>query len=192
MPPKILLFTGSTRTGSINDKLTVLIAPKLRAAGAEVSHVSLKDYPLPIYNGDDEKKGGVPANATAFRALIDTHQATCMVSPEYNSGYPPLLKNTLDWASRVRNDKGAMTPVFGGKVVALGGVSGGMRGGYRGLTQLRTMIELGMGAFVIPEMVSVPNAATSFAADGSLTDAASIGALDAMVARLVREAGRLV
>jgi hypothetical protein len=60
-----------------------------------------------------------------------------------------------------------------------------MRGGYRALTQLRSMIELGMGALVLPEMVSVPNAATAFTPDGGLTDPVSAGMLDAVIKRLV-------
>jgi NAD(P)H-dependent FMN reductase len=186
----VLAFTGSIRAGSINAKLTALVVERLKSAGASVSHISLKDYPLPIYNGDDEAASGAPDAAKALRRQIDAH-AGCFIScPEYNSGYPPLLKNSLDWASRVKNDSGAMTPVFGGKVVGLGAVSGGARGGYRGLTQFRSMIELGMGALVLPEMISVPNAATSFAADGSLTDPVSAGMLEAVVGRLITMAGR--
>jgi NAD(P)H-dependent FMN reductase len=189
MTASILAFTGSVRTGSINAKLTALVVERLRAAGAAVTHLSLRDHPLPIYNGDDEAAGGVPESAIALRRQIDTHAGIFIACPEYNSGYTPLLKNSLDWASRVKNERGALTPVFGGKVVALGAVSGGARGGYRGLTQFRSMIELGMGALVLPEMVLVPNAAKGFAPDGSLADLVSAGMLEALVDRLVREAG---
>lgn len=185
MSPRILLLSGSERTGSVNLRLTHIVDERLRAKGASTTLVSLRALNLPIYDGDYEGTEGVPEGARALRAAIDATQGVFIASPEYNAGYTPLLKNALDWASRVSGK-----PVFAGKVVAVGAASGGARGGYRSLTQFRSMIELGMGAFVIPEMVSVPGGDAGFSADG-LADAGANQFLDAMVTRLVAEAAKV-
>jgi NAD(P)H-dependent FMN reductase len=183
-PVPILVFSGSDRRDSLNLRLAGLAARRLKALGATVTHVRLSDYALPIYDGDLETQAGVPDGAAAFRGAIDAHAGTFIACPEYNSGYTPLLKNALDWASRVKNPAGQMTPVFGGKVVALGAASPGFRGGYRALTQLRTALELGYGALVVPEMAAVANAATALD-DGAIKDAVAAGLFEAGLKRLV-------
>ena len=59
-PPKILVFAGSIRTGALSGKLAALAAKELALADADVTRISLADYPLPIYNGDLEKEKGIP------------------------------------------------------------------------------------------------------------------------------------
>lgn len=184
--PRILVFAGSIRTGSVNEKLAVVAASRFRAAGADVTHLSLRDYPLPIYDGDLEANEGVPENARRLKAAFEGHEGVFIASPEYNSGYSPLLKNALDWTSRL-----PAPGVFQGRVTALGAVGAGAFGGYRGLTQLRSLLELGFGAFIIPDMVSVSGGNSGFAADGSLAEERPSKMLDTLVARLMREAGRI-
>lgn len=184
--PRIIVFAGSIRSGSVNEKLATLAATRLREAGADVTHRSLRDFELPIYDGDLEASEGVPENAKRLKTAFDGHHGIFIASPEYNSGYSPLLKNALDWTSRL-----PAPGVFHGRVTALGAVGAGAFGGYRGLTQLRSMLELGFGAFVIPDMVSVAGGGAGFAPDGTLADERSGKMLDAMVTRLLREAGRL-
>lgn len=185
MKPQILVLSGSERSGSYNARLASLAAKALGQAGAETTEMSLKALALPIYDGDIEAAGGVPEAGKQLRAAIDSHPATFIATPEYNSGYPALLKNALDWASRVKG-----TPLFGGKVVGIAAASPSARGGYRSLTQLRSMLELGMGALVLPEMVAVANAAHAFNEDGSFADANLAKLLDTLAQRLVAEAGR--
>jgi NAD(P)H-dependent FMN reductase len=182
MSAKILVLSGSSRPGSVNTRLATLAAARLTAAGAQVTQISLADYPLPLV--DATGFGNHPAEAMALRELIDAHHGLFIASPEYNAGYAPALKNALDWATVAR--PGAPGTGLAGKVVALGGASPGAMGAYRGLTQLRTVLELGMGALVIPEMVAVGNAAGAFKDDGSLNDERSAGFLDMIAARLVK------
>ena len=184
--PRILVFAGSWREGSLNTKLATLAARRLRAAGAEVRQISLGDYPLPLV--DATGFGNAPQASHELRALIDAHDGLYIASPEYNAGYAPALKNALDWASTAK--PGAPASGLAGKVVALGGASTGSLGAYRGLTQLRTSLELGFGALMVPEMVAVSFADKVFDADGSLTDARSSGFLDAQVARLLKLSGK--
>lgn len=184
--PKILVISGSSREGSVNTKLATLVAAQLRSTGATVTQISLADYPLPF--ADATGFGNAPAHALALRELLDSHQGVFIASPEYNGGYTALLKNALDWMSIAK--PGAPASTFAGKVVAVGGASPGHMGGYRGITQLRTSLELGFGALVIPEMVAVGMADAAFAEDGSLKDERTTGFLNAMVARLAKEAAR--
>jgi NAD(P)H-dependent FMN reductase len=184
--PSILVLSGSTREGSFNTRLATLAAQRLGAAGAAVTQISLADYPLPFV--DAAGFGNHPDKAMALREIIDRHAGLFITVPEYNAGYPALLKNALDWATVAR--PGAPASGLAGKVVALGAASPGAMGGYRALTQFRTMLELGMGALVIPEMIAVGNAGSAFRDDGGLSDERTAGFLDAVVTRLVKEAGK--
>jgi chromate reductase, NAD(P)H dehydrogenase (quinone) len=184
---KILVLSGSTREGSVNTKLAVLVAARLATHGASVTHASLKDYPLPMV--DAAGFGQAPKEATAFAELIAAHHGVFLASPEYNAGYAPLLKNALDWATVAKPS--APGTGFSGKVFALGAASPGAMGGYRGLTMLRTVLELGFGATLVPEMVSVGNAGTAFKDDGSLSDERTAGFLDTVSAKLIAMAAKL-
>ena len=181
--PKILVFAGSWRPGSMNTRLATLIAGNLRDAGAEVTQISLGDYPLPLIDArafHDEQ----PQQAKALAALVEAHDGLFIASPEYNSGYPPALKNALDWVSIVRSGG----PGLREKVVAIGGASAGSLGTYRCLTQLRTVLELGFGALLVPEMLAVAGADKAYGEDGDFADKRLRGMRDKMVARLVKVA----
>jgi NAD(P)H-dependent FMN reductase len=182
--PKILVMSGSSRPGSLNTRVATLVASKLKAAGAAVTQISLADFPLRLV--DATGFGNHPPEAMKLRELIDAHHGLFIASPEYNAGYAPALKNALDWATVAK--PGAPATGLAGKVVAVGGASGGAMGGYRGMTQLRTVLELGMGALVIPEMVAVGGGDAAWNEDGSLKDERTSGFLDALVARLIKVA----
>jgi NAD(P)H-dependent FMN reductase len=102
MPVKILVTAGSIRTGSFNARLAAAATKELSLLDAEVTRISLADYPMPIYDGDLEAKSGQPENALKLKRHFMTHQGIFIASPEYNASVTPLLKNTLDWISRVR------------------------------------------------------------------------------------------
>ncbi len=186
--PKILVLSGSSRAGSVNTMLATLVAARLNASGAVATQISLADYPLPF--ADATGFGNPPPQALALRELLDSSHGVFIASPEYNGGYTALLKNALDWMSIAKPGTPAST--MAGKIVAVGGASPGHMGGYRGITQLRTSLELGFGAFVIPEMVAVGGADNAFGADGSLTDERTAGFLNSMVARLVKESAKVM
>src|SRR5919198_2770214 len=98
--PKILAFAGSTRTESFNKKLVRVAVAGARAAGAEVTLIDLRDFPMPLYDGDLEAKEGLPANARKVKDLFLAHQGLLLSCPEYNSSITGVLKNTIDWVSR--------------------------------------------------------------------------------------------
>jgi NAD(P)H-dependent FMN reductase len=180
--PKILVCSGSVRTGSFNGSLAALVAKKLAILDAEVTLLSLREFPLPVYDGDLEQADGVPENAKRLHRLFQGQDGVFLSCPEYNAGVTPLLKNTLDWISRVKEPGEA----FRNKMFALGAASPGGFGGMRGLLGMRTILEVGLGVMVLPQMVSVGSAASAFNDRGDLQDERIAGQLDGLVDALLR------
>ena len=183
--PKILVFPGSTRTGSHNVRLAALAAKELTLMDVDVTSISLADYPLPLYDGDAEAADGTPENAKRLKRQFAAHHGIFIASPEYNASITPLLKNTLDWVSRVREAGEQPRAAFRDRVFALGAASNGTYGGYRSLIALRHVLELGCGALVLPDQVAIRNAATAFDEAENLRDAGDGDRLRSMLARLV-------
>ncbi len=181
--PKILAFAGSAREHSYNKKLIRVAAASVRLAGAEVSLVDLRDFPMPIYDGDLEEHEGIPANAIRFRQLMLAHQGLLIASPEYNSSIAPLLKNTIDWVSRPVNGEDGLAP-FRNKVAALLSASPGRLGGLRGLVHVRAILG-NIGVLVLPEQLAVSQAHQAFTPTGVMTDPKQQAAVEALGARLV-------
>lgn len=166
--PKLLAFAGSTRQDSFNKKLVKVAAEGAREAGADVTIIDLKDYPLPLFDQDLEAEG-LPDNVLLLKQLFKDHQGLIIASPEYNSSVTPLLKNTLDWVSRPAPNESTLA-AFQGKVASLVSASPGGLGGLRGLVHLRSILG-NIGVIVLPEQVAVPKAHEAFDSDGSLKDA---------------------
>src|SRR5688500_15705787 len=116
--PKILAFAGSTRVESYNKKLVRIAIEGARAAGAEVTHIDLRDLPLPVFDEDLESSSGLPENARKLKELFLNHQGLLISAPEYNSSITGVLKNTLDWVSRPASGEASLA-AFAGKVAAL-------------------------------------------------------------------------
>jgi chromate reductase, NAD(P)H dehydrogenase (quinone) len=183
--PKVLVFAGSIRSGSFNARLAALAAKELTLADADVTLISLADFPMPLYDGNAEAASGPPENAFKLKRLIGLQQGVFIASPEYNASITPLLKNTLDWISRVREGKEPALAAYKNRAFALGAASNGTYGGMRSLMALRQVLELGCGALVIPEQIAVREAASAFDEAGSLKDERAAGLLKAVVNRLI-------
>ncbi|MBX9709810.1 MAG: NAD(P)H-dependent oxidoreductase [Xanthobacteraceae bacterium] len=160
--PKILVIPGSIRTGSLNARLAAVIVKELALLDVDVTQISLGDFPLPIYDGDLEVKSGVPKNAVDLKRMIAAHHGVFIVSPEYNSSVPPLLKNAIDWVTRVRDRNETFGQVFRERAFAIGAASDGKFGGVRMLMALRQILMLGCGATVIPQQVALSFADQAF------------------------------
>lgn len=180
--PAILVFAGSARRESLNKKLARTAADSARATGAEVTLLDLRDYPIPLYDGDLEAESGVPDNARALRRLMATHHGLIVVSPEYNGFITPLLKNTLDWISRPDGAEDGLT-LYRDKVALVLSASPGALGGLRSLQLIRQLLG-NLGVTVLPDQLAVGRAQQAFNPDGTLTDAAQMAKLNAMTARL--------
>jgi chromate reductase len=170
MQPRILAFAGSLRKDSFNKKLVRSAARGAEAAGAQLTLLDLRDYPMPIYDGDLEAEHGLPENARAVKKMMIEHDGFLIAAAEYNSSITAVLKNTIDWASRPEPGEATALPAFRGKGAALMSASPGALGGLRGLVTVRSILG-NIGVFVIPDQVAVSKAHEAFAADGALKDA---------------------
>lgn len=186
---RVLVFAASIRNGSLNQRLAGLVAHRLQQQGAVVELLDLADFPLPLYDGDQEAAHGVPANAAALHEALRSHDGVFIATPEYNSGPPPLLVNAFSWVSRI-TDNGGMAAAFARQRFALGAASPGALGGYRCLSQLRLWLELGFGAHVLPAMVSVPFAHEAFDSEGDLREARTSSMLDRLTTQLLASVQR--
>jgi chromate reductase len=169
MNPRILVFAGSVRTGAYSGKVADVAQKELAVQGAEVTRISLADYPLPIMDQDLEAGKGIPDNAYKLGRLIAAHDAVLICTPEYNGSMPPLLKNTIDWVSRIRRDNGKPVSIYPGKVAAICSSSDGHFAGIRSANHLRAVLSHIQMEVIAPQ-VSVPNAAEAFDADGEFKE----------------------
>jgi chromate reductase len=183
--PKILIIPGSLRTGSHNARLAALAGKELALLEAEVTRISLEDYTLPLFDADLASSSGLPHAAVQLKRMLLAHQGVFITSPEYTASVTPLIKNTIDWISRVRDPGESTYAAFKGRVFAIGAAANGGLGGLRSLMALRQILELGCGALVIPEQIAVPRAEQAFDERDNLKDEALARALKAAMRRLV-------
>ncbi len=160
MKPKVLVVAGSVRRESFNRRLAGIAAEALRAVGLEVTLAELRDFPMPIYDGDLETASGLPASAKAFKELVRQHDALVIASPEYNGSFTALIKNAIDWASRPEPGEPHLA-AFRGKKAVLLSTSPGPGGGVRGLRHLRELLEM-IGIEVVSEPLALPRASQVF------------------------------
>ena len=168
MMPRILAFAGSTRRESFNKKLVAIAAQGAREAGAEVTLIDLKDFPLPLFDQDLEAEQGMPENGKKLKKLFIDHDGLLIASPEYNSSFPAVLKNAIDWVSRPAPGEPSLV-AFRGKVATLMSASPGALGGLRGLVHVRSILG-NIGVIVLPDQIAVAQAHEAFNPDGTLKD----------------------
>ena len=166
--PRILAFAGSARKDSYNKKLIQIAVQGARAAGAEVTLIDLKDFPLPLFDEDMEKESGSPENAQMLKKLFVEHDGLMIAAPEYNSSITPLLKNTIDWVSRSAPGEPPLV-AYSGKAAILMSASPGGLSGLRGLVHVRAILG-NIGVIVLPDQIAVSKAFEAFNSDGSLKD----------------------
>jgi chromate reductase len=182
---KLLFLAASIRKGSYNEKLlknAVSIAQSLNKA--TVTHITLKDFEMPLYNGDLEEQSGLPETAKKLKKLFIEHQGIFIASPEYNSSMPPLLKNSLDWISRKSTKEEQDLIAFKDKIFALSSASPGALGGMRGLVPLRLMLG-NIQALVLPNQLSISTANQAFDDHDQLKDPKQKEKLTQLVQQLI-------
>ncbi|MEX2243234.1 MAG: NAD(P)H-dependent oxidoreductase [Fimbriimonadaceae bacterium] len=187
--PTVLAVSGSLRTGSYNTSLLRVAVRMLEEKGATVTGFDFRAHPLPIYDGDLEKNEGFPESVLLIKGAVRDADAVLFAGPEYNSGPTPLLKNAIDWVSRRNADRGANNE-FDGKVCAVVSASPGAFGGVRAQYVYRNALSF-LGAFVLPDLVTLPNAADAFDAEGRLLNERTGKALDSLTTKLLEVSSRL-
>ena len=189
--PKILIIPGSLRTGSRNAKLAAVAADAFAQAGLDVTRISLGDFALPIYDGDLQAKSGVPKNAINLKRMMAAHHGILLVTPEYNSSVPALVKNSIDWVSRVQEPNESRGQVFRERAFAIASASAGRLGGTRALAALRLILSA-CHATVIPNQLALSFADEAYNDMDRLNHASDLEALQALVRQLVDFAQRMM
>ena len=178
---RIVALAGSARRGSLNKQLARVAAARVSALGGEGVFLDPADYRMPLYDGDYETANGVPDAAYALGAQVVAADGLMIASPEYNGAYPALLKNTIDWLTRIDRRIWA-------RPTGLLSASPGPGGGRRGLVVLR----LALGHLRVPlldRQFSLPSAGEGLAG-GALRDAGAAAELDQLVTELLAAAAR--
>lgn len=189
---KLLVFAGSTRLNSYNRKLAKVVARMATSSGAEVTHIELGDFDVPMYNADLEARG-TPADVMKLKELTYQHPAWIVCTPEYNASYPALLKNTLDWiSSPVKSD-----PVWKddfrstrGKVVGVLSASPGALGGLRSQSHLVPLL-LNLHCWVAPTNYALGRAGDAFDPQGELVADAAKKKVQAVIDEVLWAGERL-
>jgi chromate reductase, NAD(P)H dehydrogenase (quinone) len=160
---KVFATAASLRKGSINLKLIELAANIMRDDGHEVDVVEFAAFDMPFYSGDVQADHGMPPGALELARRVNDSDACVIAVPEYNYSIPGVLKNAIDWLSRMEK-----VP-FAGRTVSLISASPSLVGGNRGLWQTRIPLEC-VGAWLYPGMFSLAQALQAFDEDGTLKD----------------------
>jgi NAD(P)H-dependent FMN reductase len=188
---KILVIPGSLRSGSHNARLAAAAAHEFALAGAEVTRISLADFPLPIYDGDLQTKSGVPKNAVNLKRMMSAHHGVLIVTPEYNSSVPALVKNTVDWVTRVQDTHETRGQVFRERAFAIAAASESRLGGTRSLAALRLILSA-CHATVIPNQLALSFASQAYDDMDRLKHPADAEALAALVRQLIEVSQRMM
>jgi len=190
--PRLLVFAGSTRLNSFNRKLAGVAASMARDSGAEVTHIELVDFDIPMYNADLEARG-TPPDVMKLKKMMHDHPAWIICSPEYNGSYTALLKNTIDWVSSpVKGDAEWSDGFksFAGKVVGVLSASSGALGGLRSQSHLVPLL-FNSQCWVAPTTFALGHAGTAFSAEGELVNDSHRQQVQAVIDQVLFAAQRL-
>jgi chromate reductase len=188
--PKILIIPGSLRSGSHNARLAAAAAYEFVQADVQVTRISLADFPMPIYDADLQAKSGIPKHAINLKRMIGAHQGVLIVTPEYNASVPALVKNAIDWVSRVQDPHESRGQVFRDRAFAIASASESRLGGARALAALR-LILAACHAMVIPNQLALSFAGQAYDDMDKLKHLADIEAMAALVRQLIEMSGRM-
>lgn len=202
-PPRIIAFAGSLRTDSYNKKLARVMAAGAVSAGAEVRLLDLTDYPVPVLDADlfdsvnsdphrlfdDGGRVGPPHEVPLPEGLLRLKEHVrwadgwLVATPEYGGSIPGMLKNLIDWLTRLAPGEAPLDN-FTYKLVARACVclEGNGHGALAELTRLITTL----GGVVLPGNDIFYVAEDLFGGDGQFRDPANRRAAEGVGRRLDR------
>ena len=173
-PPKIGFLCGSLRQDSINKQLSKALQKKVKATGAKTGEINLATYDLPIYHGDLKPPPGVKKLINRMKGF----DGVIIVSPEYNGGLPPVLKNAIDWTSTVEMGH------IAGKVFGIASCTPGPMSGIMVMRQIQ-FIMMRLGADLVPTQAGCGGAANAFDAKGNLVAEPASSLADKMIGQML-------
>lgn len=162
-PIRILVFSASLSKDSLNKKLAKIAADIIEENGGEVEFETMESFDTPSFNQDLEAEGFYPQGATNLKERLLASDGFIIASPDYNGSISGVLKNTIDWVSRLRPQP------FKGHQAMLISASPAVAGGNPGLWATRMPLEK-LGTKVYPDMFSLAVAHQAFAPEGHLLD----------------------
>ena len=177
--PIIGLLSGSSRKASMNRKLVAAMAHIFTDKGADAQIIDLDDYDMPIYNGDYEDANGVPQATQKLIKTLTACDGVFIATPEYNGCMPALLKNTIDWTSRVGLEQ-FTRPVYG-----IGSATPGPLSGIMALRQLHFILNR-LGAHVVPTQLGVGQYGQAFDTDGRFKNEATMARAEKLVDQMLQ------
>ena len=158
----IPIIAGSTRRDRQSIKVARFVLARLKQRqGVETELLDLLEYNFPLMEERLHRRNDPPPRLKDYGEKIGRADSFIIVTPEYNNGYPGVLKNSLDY----------LLPEYERKPIGIVTVSAGGFGGINCLAQLR-LVALGMGALPIPENLAVSHIRDSFKEDGTPNDPA--------------------
>jgi NAD(P)H-dependent FMN reductase len=156
----IPIIVGSTRRDRQSIKVARFVLSRLQGRpNVQTELLDLLEFDFPIMEERLRFRDDPPPGLKEFAGKIERADSIIIVTPEYNNGYPGVLKNSLDY----------LLPEYERKPVGIVTVSAGGYGGITCLAQLR-LVTIGMGAFPIPENLAVSRVHESFKEDGTPND----------------------
>ena len=181
---KIVALSGSTRVGSLNKKLVKASIPFLEELGAEVQYIDLKEFELPIYDGDLESVQGIPPMVRKLKDVFISADGFLISTPEYNGYFSGVFKNAIDWLSRPVEGYPPFE-CFEHKTAGLLAASPGGMGGIRALLQVRQLLS-GIKVLVVPDQFGLANAGKAFQDDLTFTESKTAENVKKVCASLVQ------
>ena len=173
-PPKIGFLCGSLRKGSINQQLSKALQKKAKSMGTKTGEVNLATYDLPLYHGDLKTPAGVKKLITRMKGF----DGIVMISPEYNGGLSPVLKNAIDWTSTVE------TGHINGKVYGIAACTPGPMSGIMVMRQMQFIL-MRLGADLVPAQAGCGFAGKAFDSKGALIAEPASSLADKMLTQML-------
>ncbi len=173
----LLLFSTSSRLGSFNVKVIKNIASFL-PSDANKNIIDLRDYEMPIYNGDIQVKSGIPGNAGKLYQLFKDADGIITSTAEYNGSIPSLVKNSLDWVSRIDLKCLKNKPTF----VASASISS--LGGIHGAGALKSLFTY-LGAIIVPNRINIGQVNEAFDENDNLKNETTINIIKESIANFL-------
>ena len=177
----ILGISGSLRKASYNSA-ALRLAQQLAPEGVDITLADISA--IPLYN-DDVRLEGLPPSVVSLGEQIASADAVMIATPEYNYSIPGVLKNAIDWLSKIDKQP------FDRKPMAILGASMGAMGTARSQYDLRKVFVFLNAHLLNHPEIMIASAHARFDADGNMTDEKTREMIAAQIVALQEWAMRL-